>query len=50
MKVAYLIRDWNDTSEVVRRYIDFYHKLCKLVFHLGTILVMTGLYNDAAGT
>ena len=50
MKVASLIRDWNDMSEEFRRYIDFYHKLCKLVFHLGAILIMTGLHNGAAGT
>ena len=50
MKVASLIRDWNDTSEWFRSYIDFYHNLCILVFHLGTILVITGLHNGAAGT
>ena len=50
MKVASLIYDWNDTSEGFRRYIAFCHKLCILVFHLGTILIMTGLHNGAAGT
>ena len=50
MKIASLICDWNDMSEGCRCYIDLYYKLCKLVFHLGTILIMTGLHNGAAGT
>ena len=50
MKVASLICDRNDISDGFRRYIDLYNKLCKLVFHPGTILVMTGPYNGAART